>query len=198
MASETPQEKILMQAPQGTSFGSEFSYIITLAELKLTQNIMALEANDKQCAALAIRFDLPAIYSLKANIIMADNPIQMRGQMNAQIDQICVATGATIKSVIEEDIIINFMENTTVDPKDSEVQLEDEDCEVMFYNGREIDIGEAIAQSLYLAIDPFPRIDDADAILKKLGVISEEEMAAKMAQEKQDNNPFATLSKLKK
>ena len=198
MAKESPQEKIFMQAPEGASFGSEFSHIITLAELKLNQGLIALEADSDQCAAVALRFDLPAIYSLKADVIMSDNPIQLRGTMHAQIDQICVATGETIHCSIKEDLAINFLETPSVDPNDSEVELEDEDCETIFHNGRDIDIGEAIAQSLYLAIDPFPRIKDADAILAKAGVISEEEMTAKLAQEKQDNNPFAALSQLKK
>lgn len=198
MSKKLPQEKIIMQAPEGTSMEAEFSHILTLAELKLNQDAITLEADSNQCAALAVRFDLPAIYSLKANITMLDNPIQMRGKMSAQIDQICVATGETIQCSIEEDIAINFLETPIVDPNDSEVELENEDCETIFHNGREIDIGEAIAQSLYLAIDPFPRIEDADTILEKVGVISEEEMAAKLAQEKQDNNPFAALSKLKK
>ena len=198
MAKELPQEKIIMQAPEGTSMEAEFSHILTLAELKLTQDAITLEADSNQCAALAVRFDLPAIYSLKANITMLDNPIQMRGSMNAKIDQICVSTGETISSDIQEDIAINFLETPMVDPNDSEVELEDEDCETIFHNGREIDIGEAIAQSLYLSIDPFPRVKDADAMLAKAGVISEEEMTAKLAQEKHDNSPFAALSQLKK
>lgn len=197
MAQEIPKEKIIMQAPEGTSFGSEFSYIVALAELKLNQSMITLEANSEQCAALAVRFDLPTIYSLKANIIMSDDPIQMRGKMHGKIDQICVATGEIINCSVEEDITINFLETPAVDPNDSEIELEDEDCETIFYKGREIDIGEAIAQSLYLAIDPFPRIEDADAILAKAGVISEEEMAAKLEQEQQDNNPFSALSQLK-
>lgn len=197
MAREIPQEKIIMRAPEGASSETEFSHIITLAELKSDQGIIALEANDEQRTALAVRFDIPVIYSLKANVTILDNPIQMRGTMSAQLDQICVATGETINSFIEEDIAINFMENPNIDPNDSEIELEDEDCETIFHNGSDIDIGEAIAQSLYLAIDPFPRIKDADTILAKVGVISEEEMTAKLAQEKQDNNPFAALSQLK-
>lgn len=195
---QSPPEKIMMQAPEGTSMEPEFSHILTLAELKLNQDPIALEANAKQCAALAARFDLPAIYSLKADISLSNDPIQMRGVMQAKIDQICVATGETISCAIKEDIAINFLETPDVNPNDSEIELEDDDCDTIFYNGREIDIGEAIAQSLYLAIDPFPRIENSDIILAKVGVISEEEMAAKLAQEKQENNPFAALSQLKK
>lgn len=205
MAKDTPDknvpnssEKIMMSAPEGAFLGAEFSYILTLADLKLNQEPIALEANAQQCTALAIRFDLPAIYSLKANITMQADPIQMRGKMTAKIDQICVATSETIGCIIEEDIFIKFLETPDIDLNDGEVELEDDDCDTIFHNGREIDIGEAIAQSLYLAIDPFPRIKNADKLLAKAGVISEEEMAAKLAQEKQDNNPFAALSKLKK
>jgi hypothetical protein len=53
--------------------------------------------------------------------------------------------------------------------------------------GEKIDIGEAVAQSLSLALDPYPRVADADARLKALGVMSEE-----------DAGPFAALAALRK
>ncbi len=198
MPRETPKEKIIMHAPEGISIGSEFSHILTLTELKLNHKPIILIASKEQCDALAVRFDLPAIYSLKANVTVSHDPIQMHGTLYAQIDQICVATAETMHCSIEEDIAINFIETPSVGPNDSEVELQDEDCETIFYDGREIDIGEAIAQSLYLAIDSFPRTKNADSILAKAGVISEEEMMAKLVQEKQDNNPFSALSSLKK
>ena len=198
MAQETQHEKIIMQAADDVSIGSEFSHKLSLDALKRNQDLIILEASKEQCDALSVRFDLPAIYCLKANIIMSEDPIQMHGTMIAQIDQICAATAETIQCSIEEELAINFIETPSVSPNDSEIELQDEDCETIFYDGDTIDIGEAIAQSLYLAIDPFPRKVDANMILAKAGVISEEEMAKNLAQERQDNNPFSALSSLKK
>ncbi len=183
--------KDIMQAPEGTPNESEFSHIITLADLKKQQAPITLKASLEQCSLLAIRFDLPAIHGLSATVEMQDNPIRIRGRLSAQIEQSCVATGEHIKNNIDEDIAINFI----AAPKDSdEIELEDEDCETIFHNGRDIDIGEAIAQSLYLAIDPFPRSQNSDQILKQAGVISEEAMQEQQRKE----NPFNALSALKK
>ena len=50
-----------------------------------------------------------------------------------------------------------------------------------------IDLGAAIADTLGLAIDPYPRSAGADAALKEAGVLSEAEAG-----------PFAALAKLKR
>ena len=54
------------------------------------------------------------------------------------------------------------------------------------YEAEQIDLGEAIAQTLYLALDPYPRGPDADSIAEKKGLKSEEEAG-----------PFGALAALK-
>lgn len=190
--------KDIMRALGGTRTDPEFSHILTLADLKLNQAPMTISANEKECALLAARFDLPAIHSLSAHVTLSSDPIHMKGRMKAHIDQLCVATGETLNVEISEDIAIDFIETPHIEPNDSEIELQDEDCETMFHNGREIDIGEAISQSLYLAIDPFPRAKNAQEILAKAGVMTEEEMAAQAAHQKRKESPFSALSALKK
>jgi hypothetical protein len=58
--------------------------------------------------------------------------------------------------------------------------------DVQFHDGTAIDVGEAVAQSLALALDPYPRAPDAEAALKEAGVTSEAE-----------TGPFAALAALK-
>jgi hypothetical protein len=58
--------------------------------------------------------------------------------------------------------------------------------DIVFHDGAAIDIGEAIAQTLALALDPYPRAPDAEAALKEAGVKSEAEAG-----------PFAALAALK-
>jgi uncharacterized metal-binding protein YceD (DUF177 family) len=57
---------------------------------------------------------------------------------------------------------------------------------VVFYDGAAIDLGTAIADTLALSLDPYPRSASADAALKEAGVLSEEQAS-----------PFAVLAKLK-
>jgi len=73
------------------------------------------------------------------------------------------------------------LENTA-----EEVELSEADCDVIGYEGGAIDLGEAVAETLALALDPFPRSPDADAALREAGVLSEE-----------DAGPFAALKALK-
>lgn len=40
----------------------------------------------------------------------------------------------------------------------------------MFHDGAFVDVGEAVAQTLALALDPYPRAPDADARLAAAGV----------------------------
>ena len=47
-------------------------------------------------------------------------------------------------------------------------------------------MGEAVAETMALAMEPFPRAPDADAYLKEAGVLSEEQAS-----------PFAALLGLK-
>jgi uncharacterized metal-binding protein YceD (DUF177 family) len=57
----------------------------------------------------------------------------------------------------------------------------------VFYDGASIDLGSAIADTLALSLDPYPRCAEADAALKEAGVTSEEQAS-----------PFAALAALKK
>jgi hypothetical protein len=56
----------------------------------------------------------------------------------------------------------------------------------MFHDGQAIDLGAAIADSLALVLDPYPRSPRAADALREAGVISEEEAG-----------PFAALAALK-
>ena len=69
---------------------------------------------------------------------------------------------------------------------DDEIELSESDCDVVFYDNAAIDLGTAIADSLALSLDPYPRSAGADAALKEAGVLTEEQAS-----------PFAVLAKLK-
>ena len=71
-------------------------------------------------------------------------------------------------------------------PGDEEIELGAHELDTLFHDGQAIDLGEAIADSLALGLDPYPRSPDAESALKEAGVISEEEAG-----------PFAALAALK-
>jgi hypothetical protein len=65
--------------------------------------------------------------------------------------------------------------------------LVESDCDVVFHDGSAIDLGGAIADTLALSIDPYPRSAGAESALKEAGVLGEAEAG-----------PFAALAKLKR
>ena len=77
--------------------------------------------------------------------------------------------------------------SATASAPDEEVELGESDCDVVFYDGALIDLGAAIADTLVLSLDPYPRSAGADATLKEAGVMTEEQAS-----------PFAVLAKLRK
>ena len=56
---------------------------------------------------------------------------------------------------------------------------------MVFHDGAAIDLGGAIADTLALSLDPYPRSAGAEAALKEAGVMSEEEAS-----------PFAVLGEV--
>ena len=69
---------------------------------------------------------------------------------------------------------------------EDEIEITADDCDEIEYEGMTFDLGEAVAQSLGLAIDPFAEGPEADAARQKHGLAGEEA-----------SGPFAALAALK-
>lgn len=167
--------------------GSEFSHELKISELGGQMRSIHLSADATERAALAKRFDLAALDLLDADVTMTTegSDIFANGKLHAKVAQICVATGQPVPAEISEPIIIRFIPEPHID-QEAEFELAADDCDVMFHDGQLIDLGEAVAQSLGLALDPYPRSPDADALLKAAGVKAEDEAG-----------PFGVLASLK-
>lgn len=166
----------------------EFSHTLPLSEIGGQVRHLQLAADEAQRAALARRFDLLSLDSLSAKVAVRrdGDAVLAEGNFAGELVQACVATGAPVPASLSEDFAIRFVGEADYAP-DAEIELGAGDCDTMFHDGRVVDLGEAVAQSLALAIDPFPRSADADAALKEAGVKGEDE-----------TGPFAALAALKK
>ncbi len=170
---------------------NEFSHVVKAADIGAGQTQTRLAAGEDERAALAIRFDLLSLASLEADIALWRDArgILAEGRMRASLEQPCIATGEPVPDRIDEAVRILFVPEPA-DTAEAEVELDTDDCDAMFYDGQSVDLGEAIAQSLGLALNPYPRSPNAEAALKKAGVINEE--AAQ-----QESSPFGALASLK-
>jgi uncharacterized metal-binding protein YceD (DUF177 family) len=146
-----------------------------------------LVADDAECAAIAKRLGLPSVDRLEAHAVLERTGAQVRatGRVKAALAQSCVASGEPLPAHVDEPFALLFMPEPSGKP-DDEVELNPGDLDVVFHDGAGIELGTAIADTLMLSLDPFPRGPNADAALQAAGVLSEEQAG-----------PFAALAKLK-
>jgi uncharacterized metal-binding protein YceD (DUF177 family) len=148
-----------------------------------------LVADDAERAAIAKRLDLAALDRLEAHVCLerTDDLIRAKGRLLASLDQCCVVTGEPVAAHIDEPFALMFVPEPPVARPDEEVELGAGDLDVVFHDGAAIDLGSALADTLALSLDPYPRSAGAEAALKEAGVLTEEQAS-----------PFAVLARLKK
>jgi uncharacterized metal-binding protein YceD (DUF177 family) len=165
----------------------EFSHIVKLSEIGSSPRPGKLSANEEERQKLAQRFDLPKITSLDATYILhagADR-IGFSGRIESDLQQRCSITGESFQVRLREEFEIAFVPELKIEGTDEEIELTEDDCDIIEYDNGQLDLGEAIAQTLYLALPPFPRGPNADVVASKL-LKSEEEAG-----------PFGALAALK-
>lgn len=162
------------------------SRLFALADIGSAPKTVSITADDDERAALARRFGLVSLDALSADVELAavNHSIEARGTLSAHLTQGCVATAQPLAVRIEEPFRIRF-DAPDMGVAEEEFELSAADCDVMEHDGQAVDLGEAIAQTLGLAIDPFPRAPDADEVLKAAGILQEDEAS-----------PFAKLKGL--
>jgi hypothetical protein len=147
-----------------------------------------LEASAQECAALAERFGLVAVTSLAAEVMLVPEGPQVgaEGRLWAEIVQSCAVSGEDLAVAIDEPLHLRFTPATAMATPVEEIELDAEDLDEIEYSGSSFDLGEAIAQSLALAIDPFATGPAAERVRQAAG------LAEETAQ-----GPFAALAALK-
>lgn len=170
-----------------TETENEFSHIIKLDTIGEGAMRHHLVASQSQCTALAKRFDLIALNRVQADIALSRSGTNYRATGTFQADgiQACVATGDPVPAQLNEPLDVIFSKEPERET-DVEIELGAEDCDMMFHDGKGIDLGEAVAQSLALSLDPYPRSSDAEQKLRMAGVKREDEAG-----------PFGILASLK-
>ena len=170
----------------------EFSRCYRIDTLGSAPRAVSIEAGEEERAALARRFALAGIAALSADaeLSRSGDRVVAQGVVRASVTQSCVATGEPVDSAIEEPFRIVFSPHPQASGPEEEVELSEGELDTVFYDGGAVDLGEAAAETMSLALDPFPRSPAAEAALRKAGVKSEEEARV-------EASPFAGLVALK-
>nr|WP_237713873.1 DUF177 domain-containing protein [Novosphingobium sp. Rr 2-17] len=152
-----------------------------------------LEPTKAERAALATRFGIVRIDKLVADIELTLQQragaaqVEAHGTLKAEIVQSCAVSAEDLPVSIDEPLFFRFIpERAMVHAPDEEIELDADACDEIEYAGAHIDLGEAVAQSLALAIDPFLTGPDADAARIAAGIGAPDE-----------HGPFAALKSLK-
>jgi uncharacterized metal-binding protein YceD (DUF177 family) len=152
----------------------------------LPGEVIVIEATEAERAALAERFGLSAIESLRAQVTLAALPraIRATGRLKAAVIQPCAVSAEDFPVAIDEPLDLRFVEGPAKPPgedDDFEIELVADDCDEIEYTGEMFDLGEAVAQSLGLAIDPYAEGPNADAARKAAGIVKEGEQLGPLA-----------------
>ncbi len=156
---------------------AEFSDIVKFDEIGAGVLKRQLSADAAERDALAVRFELASLDKLVADLsVLRDaKGILAEGRITATLSQYCVATGNPVPVELDEPIIVRFVSEPIVAPG-AEIELEPGDCDTMFHDGQGVDLGEAVAQTLGLALDPYPRSPESGKHLKAAGVKAEDDV----------------------
>ena len=146
-----------------------------------------LVATDAERADLARRLGLVALDRLAAHCALHQEgaSILATGRIKAALTQACVASGEPLPAYVDEAFEIHFQPEPVRTP-DDEIELSGDELDVVFHDGSAIELGEAIADTLAVSLEPYPRGPNAEAALQEAGVLSEEQAG-----------PFAALAALK-
>jgi uncharacterized metal-binding protein YceD (DUF177 family) len=148
-----------------------------------------LVADEAERASIAKRLGLLSLDRVQAHVTLSrtGDAVRAEGRLVAAVGQSCVVTGDRVAGHVDEPFAILFTPEPPVSAPDEEIELGESDCDVVFYDGAMIDLGTAIADTLALSLDPYPRVAGADSALHEAGILTEEQAG-----------PFAILAKLKK
>ena len=164
----------------------EFSRIVDLRGIE--DRPLVLAATPEEGAALARRFDLVAVNRLEATLTLVRDKgtVSVNGRLRAAIVQSCAVSAEDLPVGIDVPLAFRFVPAVTSHRPDEEIELSEEDCDEIEYSDGRFDLGEAVAQSLLLAIDPFAKGPQAE----------QTRIAAGLADEGA-SGPFAALAALK-
>lgn len=149
-------------------------------------------ANEAERGALAQRFGVVAIEQLEARITLEKTGagIAATGPLKAFITQSCAVSGEDFATSIDEQLDLVFVEDAVLASQETgetneegaiEVDLCADEADEIGYRGDAFDLGEAVAQSLGLAIDPYAEGPGAEAARAEAGLTDEETPSGPLA-----------------
>lgn len=193
--SDTPKE-----TSEPMIVDESFSQIVELDSVPPTGRNLVFEANETQKAALADRFRIDAVHSLKVTGLLKPwrkAGFKLTAQFEAEVSQTCVVTLERFTQAVKGSFTETFLPEAALEKTGVEIELDAEgiDPPEGFGSERRLDVGRYAAEYFGLKLAPYPRapgVEFTDVI---------EDSDEKAAENGGDDvgsrpNPFAILKKL--
>ncbi|MDE2165452.1 MAG: DUF177 domain-containing protein [Alphaproteobacteria bacterium] len=141
----------------------EFARPVELSRLSCGEQRFEISANAAERTALAARFGLLGLDKLDAVVRLgriAGGLVRLEAELDAEVVQTCVVTLDPVRNHVAEGFTVLYGEGAEA----REVTLDGEAETIEQIADGVIDIGEAVAQQLSLALDPFPHKPGVGAV----------------------------------
>ena len=157
---------------------------------RLPAGPVVIEANADERMGLAARFGLPAIHALSAAITLDGTgpAVEARGRLQAAFEQRCAIADAPFANTLDVPFAVRFVPALAPGSEEDGIEFADDEPDEIAYTGAAFDLGEAVAQSFGLALDPYATGPDADGARAEAGIVDEDA----------PSGPFAALAVLKR
>ena len=182
--------------------GPEFSRIVAGDRMEAVETL-EIVADGAERAALARRFGLDSLDALTASVTLTKfgdrRRVRLSANFSADVLQSCVVTLEPAPSRIEDSFVLVYDEDAGGPAEAETVVLLKGQISPAPWSGVVIDVGEAVAEHLALALDPYPRATGAD--LSALGLAPGEGDAGKEGDDPDgefSGSPFKELAKLRR
>ena len=150
---------------------------------------LRIEADAAERAALAKRIGIEAVERLTAEVTLvpAGGVVQVTGRIEAAVVQACGISNEPFAVKVSEPLSLRFVQGITPHKPDEELEIDADACDEIEFEGTQFDLGEQIAQTLSLAIDPYATGPNAERVRKESGL-----------DDAASSGPFAALAALRK
>lgn len=150
----------------------EFSRPLAVDSVPPEGRSVQLLASPGERRLLAERLELIDLPRLEGEVrvqpVEGTDAIHVAGHLSADVVQSCVVTLDPVPAQVEADFDRLFSRDVPAEA-DGEVEVDPEgEAPEPLVSGT-LDLGEILAQELSLAMDPYPRVADADQKLSELG-----------------------------
>jgi uncharacterized metal-binding protein YceD (DUF177 family) len=131
----------------------EFSRPLEVARIPAGGSTEKIAATAEECMRLAKRLDLPAIHALRAELHAKPwrgGGLKVTGELSADLEQVSVISLEAFRQEVRMPVERYFLSEP---PGEDDGEADDIDAIIAGH----IDLGEVVAETLALELDPYPR-----------------------------------------